>query len=132
MVTRTDIEEADRRIDGWIRRTPVFDVVEDGRPIRFKLEYLQHSGSFKARGAFNRILAARESGTMPAAGVATASGGNAGLAVAYAAARVGVPAEVFVPVTAPAVKVRRLRELGATVHQHGREYAEAYAACTVR
>ncbi len=129
MVTRADIAEADRRIDGWIRRTPVLDA---GEGVRFKLEYLQHSGSFKARGAFNRILAAREAGTMPEAGVVTASGGNAGLAVAYAAARVGVPAEVFVPVTAPAVKVRKLRDLGATVHQHGREYAEAYAASTVR
>src|SRR5690242_5807481 len=115
MVTRGDVEAADRRIDGWIRRTPVLDA----GAVRFKLEYLQHSGSFKARGAFNRILAAREDGTMPAAGVVTASGGNAGLAVAYAAARVGVPAEVFVPVTAPPVKVRRLRELGATVHPHG-------------
>ena len=129
MITRDDVAEADRRIDGWIRRTPVIDAAPG---LRFKLEYLQHSGSFKARGAFNRILAAREAGELPETGVVTASGGNAGLAVAYAAGRLGVRAEVFVPVTAPAVKLRRLRELGATVQQHGREYAEAYAASTVR
>src|SRR4051812_15841129 len=93
---------------------------------------LQHSGSFKARGAFNRILAAREAGRLPAAGVITASGGNAGLGVAFAAARVGVPAEVFVPETAPATKVARLREYGAVVHRHGREYAEALAAAGER
>jgi threonine dehydratase len=130
--TRDDIDAADRRIDGWIRRTPSIDVVDDGRPVRFKLEYLQHSGSFKARGAFNRILAAREAGALPEAGVVAASGGNAGLAVAYAAARLGVRAEVFVPVNAPAVKVAKLKKLGAIVHQHGNEYAEAYAASTVR
>jgi threonine dehydratase len=132
MVNRNDVDEADRRIDGWIRRTPAIDVVDGGVPVRFKLEYLQHSGSFKARGAFNRILTARDAGALPAAGVVTASGGNAGLAVAYAAGRVGVPAEVFVPVTAPPVKVAKLRALGATVYQHGTEYAEAYAASTVR
>ncbi|MFI5909013.1 threonine/serine dehydratase [Dactylosporangium sp. NPDC051541] len=125
MVNRNDVEAAARRIEGYIRPTPSYEV----RPgLWFKLELLQHSGSFKARGAFNRILTAREAGTLPAAGVVAASGGNAGLGVAYAAATLGVRAEVFVPVTAPATKVARLRELGAHVHQHGREYAEAYAA----
>jgi threonine dehydratase len=132
MITRSEVDEADRRIDGWIRRTPTISVLDAGRPVRFKLEYLQHSGSFKARGAFNRILAAREAGELPGAGVVVASGGNAGLAVAYAAAQLGVRAEVFVPLTAPAVKVDRLRGLGAIVHQHGREYAEAHAASAVR
>lgn len=132
MVTRADVDEAARRINGWVRRTPSIEVVDGGRPITFKLEYLQHTGSFKARGAFNRLLAAREAGELPAAGVIAASGGNAGLAVAHAAAALGVPAEVFVPVISSPVKVARLRELGAVVRQHGREYAEAYAASTVR
>jgi threonine dehydratase len=129
MVDRGAVEEAARRIDGYVRRTPSVEVAPG---LWFKLELLQHSGSFKARGAFNRILAAQEAGVLPAAGVVAASGGNAGLAVAFAAARLGIPAEVFVPRVAPAVKVRRLRELGAVVHQHGREYAEAYAASTIR
>ncbi|GAA4245795.1 serine/threonine dehydratase [Dactylosporangium darangshiense] len=129
MVDRTDIEAAAARIGGYIRHTPSYEV----RPgLWFKLELLQHSGSFKARGAFNRILTAAEAGQLPEAGVVAASGGNAGLGVAYAAARLGVRAEVFVPVTAPATKVAKLREYGAVVHQHGREYAEAYAASAIR
>ena len=79
---------------------------------------------------FNRILAAAERG-LPAAGVVAASGGNAGLAAAYAARELGVPAEVFVPVTAPPVKVAKLAKLGARVVQVGSEYAEAYAAAVV-
>ncbi|WP_433058293.1 serine/threonine dehydratase [Dactylosporangium sp. CS-033363] len=129
MVNREDVEAAARRIGAFVRPTPSYEV----RPgLWFKLELLQHSGSFKARGAFNRILAAREEGALPAAGVVVASGGNAGLGVAYAAATLGVPAEVFVPLTAPATKVARLKELGARVEQHGREYAEAHAASAVR
>jgi threonine dehydratase len=129
VVDRTDIEAAAARIGGYIRHTPSYEV----RPgLWFKLELLQHSGSFKARGAFNRILTAAEAGQLPEAGVVAASGGNAGLGVAYAAARLGVRAEVFVPVTAPATKVAKLREYGAVVHQHGREYAEAYAASAIR
>jgi threonine dehydratase len=129
MIDSADIDEAVIRVEGWIRRTPCIEV---GDHLRFKLEYLQHSGSFKARGAFNRILAAREAGELTGAGVVVASGGNAALAVAYAASQLGVRAEVFVPETAPQVKVDKLRELGAVVHQHGREYAEALAASTVR
>jgi threonine dehydratase len=129
VVDRTDVEAAARRIGGYIRHTPSYEV----RPgLWFKLELLQHGGSFKARGAFNRILSAAEAGALPGAGVVVASGGNAGLGVAYAAARLGVPAEVFVPQTAPPTKVAKLRELGAVVHQHGREYAEAYAASAIR
>ncbi|UWZ40304.1 threonine/serine dehydratase [Dactylosporangium roseum] len=129
MPNRHDVEAAARRIGGYIRHTPSCEVSPG---LWFKLELLQHSGSFKARGAFNRILSAREAGQLPAAGVVAASGGNAGLGVAFAAARLGVPAEVFVPVTTPTPKVAKLRELGAVVHQHGREYAEAYAASTIR
>ncbi len=119
-----------------MRRTPVAvveaDGVRDAGPLTLKLEHLQHTGSFKARGAFNRVLAARERGELTDVGVVAASGGNAGLAVAHAAAAVGVPAEVFVPATAPAVKVARLAALGATVRQVGREYAEAYEAARAR
>ena len=97
-------------------------------PHWFKLEYLQHAGSFKTRGMVNKLLAA---GTLPAVGIVAASGGNAGLAAAYAARELGAPAEVFVPVTAPAVKVAKLTKLGARVTQVGNEYAEAYAAAVV-
>src|SRR5690349_11375156 len=80
----------------------------------------------------NQILAGAERGALPAAGIIAASGGNAGLAAAYAARELGVPVEVFVPVTAPAVKVAKLGKLGATVVQVGNEYAEAYAAARER
>ena len=116
---------------GHVRTTPVLDVEAEGlgRPAWFKLELLQHTGSFKARGAFNRILAAQEEGLLdPGVGIVVASGGNAGMANAYAAARLGVPATVFVPETAPAVKVARLETYGARVVLSGREYAMAYEA----
>ena len=99
-----------------------------GIEVALKLEQLQHTGSFKARGALNRVRAAVERGELGPAGVVAASGGNAGLAVAYAAAREGVAARVYVPTTAPAVKVTRLRELGAEVVQVGDRYALAYEA----
>ncbi|MEU5054356.1 MULTISPECIES: threonine/serine dehydratase [unclassified Streptomyces] len=92
------------------------------------LEFMQHTGSFKARGGFNFVRSHLEAGLMPDAGVVIASGGNAGLACAWAAARHSVRATVFVPETAPAVKVGKLRRLGATVRQVGSEYAEALAA----
>jgi threonine dehydratase len=129
-ITRTEIETASSRIDGHIRRTPTAEI-EPGT-LWFKLEQLQHTGSFKARGAFNRILAAIETGSLPAAGVIAASGGNAGLAVAFAAARLGAHAEVYVPETAPGVKVRRLVSLGAEVVQVGRKYADAHEAAVKR
>jgi threonine dehydratase len=116
------------RVAGRIRRTPV---LRPGRPVWFKLEFLQHAGSFKTRGMLNQILAAAERG-LPAAGIIAASGGNAGLAAAYAARELGVPAEVYVPVTAPPVKVAKLAKLGARVVQVGTEYAEAYAAAVVQ
>lgn len=135
-LNRDDIDAAAVRIAGRVRHTPVVPVEEGllaptGR-VWLKLEFLQHSGSFKARGAFNRILSAAEAGAVPASGVITASGGNAGAAVAYAAGVLGLPAEVYVPVTAPAVKVAALHALGATVIQHGDEYATAYGAATTR
>ncbi|MFI9644991.1 threonine/serine dehydratase [Streptomyces sp. NPDC052040] len=93
------------------------------------LEFMQHTGSFKARGAYNFLRAHRDAGTLPEAGVTIASGGNAGLACAWAARQHGVPATVFLPATAPAVKVERLRGYGAEVRLTGTEYADALAAC---
>jgi threonine dehydratase len=136
VITRSDVEAAARRIAGRVLRTPVAEVgpgmFAPAGQVWLKLEFMQHSGSFKARGAFNRVLSAAENGGLPTAGVIAASGGNAGLAVAFAAATLDVPAEVYVPVTAPAVKVAKLRKLGASVVRHGREYAEAYEAATKR
>jgi threonine dehydratase len=124
VITRSDVEAAARRVAGHVRRTPVAEI----GGVSFKLEFLQHGGSFKARGAFNRVL----SGEVPAAGVLAASGGNHGLAVAHAAASLGIPAEVYVPENAPAVKVAALHALGAKVVHHGSEYAEAYAQALTR
>jgi len=129
MISADDVHAAGRRIDGRVRRTPVFEAAPDRV---FKLEYVQHTGSFKARGALNNVLAAAERGALGPAGVIAASGGNAGLAVAWAAAQVGVPAEIHVPATAPAVKVKRLQALGATVVQTGTEYSHALAASADR
>jgi threonine dehydratase len=131
MITSIDVEAARTRVRDRVRLTPLLAL--DGPPsscrVWLKLEFLQHTGTFKARGAFNRILAAQEQGALdPAVGVVVASGGNAGLANAYAARELGVPATVFVPTSAPAVKVEKLRTYGATVVLHGSEYAAAYEA----
>jgi len=93
-----------------------------------KCEFLQHCGVFKTRGAFNRQLTAIERGELSEAGIVVASGGNAGLAQAYVADELGVRATVFVPETAPEVKVARIRSYGAEVRRFGTEYAEAYQA----
>ena len=90
----------------------------------FKLEFLQHSGSFKARGAFANLLGR----TVPAAGVVAASGGNHGAAVAYAARRLGVPATIFVPGITGAAKRERIGGYGATLVVVGEQYADALAA----
>jgi threonine dehydratase len=127
MITGHDVEVARARIEGRVRRTPLLAM--DGPVGWFKLEHLQHTGTFKARGAFNRVLAAQEDGSLdPAVGVVVASGGNAGLAHAYAARSLGVPATVFVPENAPVVKVDKLRAYGAHVVLRGSEYATAYEA----
>jgi threonine dehydratase len=130
---RAEIEDAARRIRGHVRRTPVqvVDPGDDWLPSGgwLKLELLQHTGTFKPRGAFNRILSARERGELdPAIGIVVASGGNAGLANAFAARAVGVPATVFVPTSSSPTKLRRLEEYGATVVAGGNEYADAYDA----
>lgn len=97
-------------------------------PVKLKLELLQHTGSFKARGAFNRLL----NTTIPDSGVITASGGNHGAAVAYAAQTLGVNAEIFVPAGTPETKVNRIRSYGAQVVLAGVAYADALAASRVR
>jgi threonine dehydratase len=130
MLTVLEIREAAARIAAHTRITPVVRLERAAfdADVTLKLEYMQHTGSFKARGAFNRIL----SQPVPAVGVIAASGGNHGLAVAYAARALGLPAEVFVPEIASPVKVARLRRYGATVTQVGSQYAEAYEASELR
>jgi len=123
-VTREAIEAAAARLAGRVRETPC--VVLDG--LVLKLEGLQHSGSFKARGAFNSLL----SQPLPAAGVIAASGGNHGAAVAFAAQALGHPAEIFVPEIASPAKLQRIRDCGARVTVTGATYAEAFAACEAR
>ncbi|OHV83803.1 threonine/serine dehydratase [Rhizobium sp. LCM 4573] len=124
------IAEAEKLIRPHIRHTPVMriDMRDFGaaasREVDLKLEFMQHSGSFKARGAFTNLLT-RE---VPKAGVVAASGGNHGAAVAYAAMRLGVPAKIFVPsVTSPA-KAERIRSYGADLVIGGDRYADALAA----
>ncbi|HET9968646.1 MAG TPA: threonine/serine dehydratase [Streptosporangiaceae bacterium] len=132
MITSSDVRAAAARLAGHVRVTPLIEADRGAFPpagrVWLKLEHLQHTGSFKVRGAFNRILSAAEQDMLPATGVVAASGGNAGLAVAYAAACYGLPARVYVPATAPPVKVARLREYGAAVVHEGDRYADAYEA----
>jgi len=124
-----DVGAAAERIAGRIRRTPVLELGErDGASVVAKVELLQHTGSFKPRGAFNKLL----SSDVPSAGVIAASGGNFGLAVAHAARSTGVPAEIFVPATSPEAKVDRIRAQGATVTVVDGYYAEAQAALGAR
>ncbi|MGW2600260.1 serine/threonine dehydratase [Streptomyces klenkii] len=127
-----DVEKAAARIAGHTRPVAVTPADRSGHlrgSVRLALEFMQHTGSFKARGAWNFLAAHREAGTLPEAGVTIASGGNAGLACAWAARRQGLPATVFLPGNAPRVKVARLRGYGADVRLVGTEYAEALAAC---
>ena len=128
-VTRETIAATYELIRPHVRRTPVIEVdaadfALEGRPIVFKLELLQHTGSFKPRGALASLL----SRPVPAAGVVAASGGNHGLAVAFAAHKLGVPARIFVPNVSAATKRDRIRELGADLVIAGERYADALAA----
>ncbi|MEU6968608.1 serine/threonine dehydratase [Kitasatospora aureofaciens] len=127
-LTYDEVEAAGQRIAGRVRPVAVAPG-DDGGRTWLALEFLQHTGSFKARGAQNFLLAHAEAGTLPPAGVTIASGGNAGLACAWAARELGVRATVFLPETASPVKLDRLRSYGAQVRLVGREYAEALAAC---
>jgi threonine dehydratase len=123
MVTREKIAAIEPRIRPYIRRTPVIDPDGDGRRV-FKLELLQHSGSFKARGAFANLLTRQ----VPAAGVVAASGGNHGAAVAYAAQKLGKPARIYVPTVSSPAKIERIRSYGADLVVTGERYADALAA----
>ncbi|MBI3647294.1 MAG: threonine/serine dehydratase [Actinobacteria bacterium] len=132
-ITRFDVETAAERILGRVRRTPVLDLGPfslGGIPgeLVLKLELLQHTGSFKPRGAFNRTLSAE----VDDAGVIAASGGNFGLGVAFAARELGHRAEVFVPSTSPKMKIDRIRAYGAEVRVVPGYYADALEACEER
>ncbi|HET7883871.1 MAG TPA: threonine/serine dehydratase [Acetobacteraceae bacterium] len=132
MTNRNNIAAAATRLRGHVRHTPIIRLhsTELGlnRPVTLKLELLQHTGSFKPRGAFNRLLSAE----LPQAGVIAASGGNHGAAVAYAARALEVGAEIFVPMSTPATKVARIKSYGARVMQIGATYAEALSGSRER
>lgn len=128
-IEREDIAAAERLIRPWIRRTPVIDVDGadfglDGVRLSLKLELLQHTGSFKSRGAFTNLLTRQ----IPKAGVVGASGGNHGVAVAYAAMRLGIPAKIFLPTISSSAKIERIRSYGAELVVDGELYADALAA----
>jgi threonine dehydratase len=118
-----DVLAAADRIRPHVRRTPLWRTEVDGRPIVLKLEHLQLTGSFKLRGAVNTLVAAGSPDR-----VVTASGGNHGLGVAKAAQLLGLHATVYVPVSAPEAKVRRIEAAGAKLIRHGDTYAEAVLA----
>lgn len=131
MLTPHDVKLAFERTAGMVRPVTVAPVdpgTIPGVDVCLALEFMQHSGSFKARGAANFIRATVEDGVMPESGVVIASGGNAGLACAWAARQSGVPCTVFLPENAPSVKVHRLERYGAAVRLVGTEYAEALDA----
>lgn len=127
MISREAISQAATRIAPHVRRTPVVDVTIAGvdLPVTLKLELLQHAGSFKSRGAFNTLLQA----SVGAGGVATASGGNHGAAVAYASKQLGHRARIFVPEISSPAKVARIASYGAELVQKGANYSEALALC---
>jgi len=126
VISRDEIRSTYDIIRPYIRRTPVVRLsLNDLDPaVTLKLEQLQCSGSFKARGAFTNLLLR----DVPPAGVVAASGGNHGVAVAYAAHRLGVPARIFVPTVSAPAKVERIRQLGAELVVTGERYADALAA----
>ena len=128
-IDRARIEAAHRVIAPYVRVTPVVEVTGadfglSPFSLALKLELLQHSGSFKARGAFANLLMRR----IPSAGVVAASGGNHGAAVAYAAMRLGVPAKIIVPTVSSPAKIERIRAYGADLVVEGDRYADALAA----
>lgn len=127
MITRDAITRAAARIVNHVRRTPVIDVTVAGvaLPVTLKLELMQHAGSFKSRGAFNTLLQA----SVGPGGVATASGGNHGAAVAYASRQLGYTAKIFVPEISSPAKVARIASYGAEIVQKGANYSEALALC---
>ena len=125
VVTPDDVERAAERIAGRVRRTPT---VEHG-PLVLKLELLQHAGSFKTRGAFNRVLGEV---SIPEAGLIAASGGNHGAALAYVGGALGVPTEIFMPATSPDIKRRNIERFGAAVTVVDGYYDDAQLAADAR
>jgi len=126
---RPRIAATEQIIRPHVRCTPVVQLAGEevglpGRALTLKLELLQHAGAFKTRGAFSNLLQR----PVPAAGVVAASGGNHGVAVAYAAGRLGVPAKIFIPRISSPAKIDRIREYGADLVVGGESYAEALAA----
>lgn len=121
---RAEIEAAAGRIAGHVRRTPVMEIMLGGQAMEIKLEHLQHTGTFKARGAFNSLI----KGPVPAGGVVAASGGNHGAAVAYAAASLGIPAQIFVPEMAGPSKLALIERTGAGLTVVPGQYADALEA----
>ena len=133
VIDREAVRATAMQIAPFVRRTPVMevdaaDVGLAGFRLSFKLELLQHAGSFKTRGAFANLLG-RE---VPAAGVVAASGGNHGAAVAYAAMKLGVRATIFVPSISSPAKLARIRAYGAELVVGGDRYDDALAACAAR
>ena len=132
VIDRHAIDEAAARVGGRVRCTPTIEVeagaFHGAGAVTLKLELMQHTGSFKPRGAFNRILAS----SVPSAGVIAASGGNHGAAVASAARELGHRAEIYVPETTPAFKLKRLEQYGAHVVVTGASYAQALVASQQR
>jgi threonine dehydratase len=129
VISPEGITRCEKLVRPFVRRTPVIEIEAgelglSSNRLYLKLELLQHSGSFKARGAFANLLI-RE---VPASGVITASGGNHGAAVAYAAMRLKVPAKIFVPTISSPAKIQRIREYGADLKVDGDRYADALAA----
>ena len=128
MVTAKDVSHAWTRIKPHVLRTPVLETDVFGMPLSLKLEQMQHTGSFKARGAMNSLL----SMDVPKAGLVAASGGNHGAAVAWAAARLGHRARIYVPELAGEAKINLIRSLGADlivvpgVYANALEQALAY------
>jgi threonine dehydratase len=128
-VSPEHIARCEKLIRPYVRRTPVMqvdaaDVGLNSSRLCLKLELFQHSGSFKARGAFANLLTRK----VPAVGVVAASGGNHGAAVAYAARRLNVRAKIFVPSVSSPAKIQRIREYGADLVIEGDRYADALAA----
>lgn len=128
--TRERIAETERLIRPHVRRTPVIDIDGAGLGLKgavvtLKIEAAQHSGSFKARGAFANLLLR----DIPSAGVAAASGGNHGAAVAFAARKLGARARIFVPEISSPAKIDRIRSLGADLVIGGARYQDAADAC---
>jgi threonine dehydratase len=127
-LTAGAVAQVESRIGRYLRQTPVvrLDRTEFGLPVgplTVKLEQLQHSGSFKARGAFANLLLR----DIPAAGVAAASGGNHGAAVAYAASVLGIPARIFVPEVSSPAKISRIRSYGVDLVVEGGTYSDSLA-----